>query len=140
MRLLLVLGMLVFSSLAIAWTESELTPSECGVTLTCIEVTYTPPVEYEDGEALTQIDRFNLYVTDSLSFQSDIQIPADRTGVTLVDVEKGAYYLQITTVSFGQEGEKSDPVPVSVGRSAPTKMGVLGIKVLNRSVTIEIVE
>ena len=89
---------------------------------TDILLSWEAPTQYEDGSALTQIDRFNIYYTVDNVLQDTIEVPATDTSYTLADVAKGAYVFQISTVSNGSEGEVSTPAVVNVDDKKPIKI------------------
>jgi hypothetical protein len=93
-----------------------------GAYATDIQLTWTAPEVREDGTAIDQIDRFNLYYTVNNIVQEPVQIEASSTSYTLPDVSQGNYTLQISTTEAGLEGERSEPVHVAVSNSKPVKI------------------
>lgn len=87
-----------------------------------IQLTWEAPTQYEDGSALTQIDRYNIYYTVDNVLQSVVEVPATNNSYTLVDVAAGAYVFQISTVSNGMEGDISTPALVTVDNKKPIKI------------------
>lgn len=78
--------------------------------LVTIAISWDKPTELEDGTALKTIDRFNIYYDFNGVFQDVIEVEADSVMYTLADVAAGSYSFQISTVSNGVEGKKSDAV------------------------------
>lgn len=113
-RVLLVFGMLVFSSILSAQD---------------IELTWSKPELREDGTQIQSIDKFILYYSIDNVVQDNIEVSADDTGYTILEAETGLYTFQISTVEGGLESEKSDVVSVSVKRSRATQIEII-IKVL----------
>lgn len=87
-----------------------------------IQLTWDKPEVYEDGSALTTIDRFNIYYSIDNAVQDVIEVQADANSYTLADVAAGSHTFQISTVSEDVEGERSDPVNVPVNKSKPIKI------------------
>ena len=103
-----------------------------GAYATDILLTWNLPTEREDGSQIQKIDRFNLYQTVNNVLQSTIEISGDSTSFQIPEVETGSHTFQISTVEFGQEGAKSDPVSVNVTEKIISKAGkiVLTIQVM----------
>lgn len=93
-----------------------------GVYATDIQLTWDKPEFREDGSALDTIDRFNIYHSVDNVVQDTIEVQADATDYTLVDVAQGSHTFQISTVSLGEESEVSGPVNVDVSKSKPVKI------------------
>ncbi len=79
-----------------------------------ITLTWDLPTEYEDGRALTIIDRFNIYQTVNDGSQMLIKVQASRTEYVLADVSPGVYTFKISTVSEGLEGKLSKPTIITI--------------------------
>ncbi len=79
-----------------------------------IKLTWDLPTEYEDGRALTIIDRFNLYQTFNDGGQMLIEVQASSTEYVLANVSRGVYTFKISTVSEGLEGKPSKAISVTV--------------------------
>lgn len=87
-----------------------------------IQLNWEAPTQYEDGSALTKIDRYNIYYTVDNVLQDVIEVSATATDYTLVDVAQGTYVFQISTVSNGNEGKVSTPAVVNVDDKKPIKI------------------
>jgi len=106
-RLLLGFGILVVSSILSAQS---------------IELTWVKPELREDGSAIESIDRYNIYYSINNVVQDTVEVEADATDYTLVDVAQGSHTFQISTVEDGLEGDVSGPVNVDVSTSKPVKI------------------
>lgn len=93
-----------------------------GAYATDIQLTWTPPTQYENGQELTQIDGYRLYYAIDNTVQDNIEIPADSTDYLLVDVPSGSHTFQISAIANGLEGTPSDPVNVDVEKRRPVKI------------------
>lgn len=93
-----------------------------GAYATDIQLTWEMPTQYENGQALSQIDGYRIYYAIDNAAQADIEIPADSTDYLLVDVPAGSHTFQISTLVNGVESEPSDPVNVDVPDSKPVKI------------------
>ena len=101
-----------------------------------IQLTWDHAELRADGTNIEQREKYVIYYGFGLGEQISIDIDANDTSYTLPDVFEGTYYFQIATVEAGQEGEKSDPLPVTVAANAkPSKMTITG-----NNLTIEIIE
>lgn len=96
---------------------------------TDIQLTWSTPELREDGSAIQEIEKFNLYYTVNNVLQDTIQIDALSNTYTIQDIENGTHILQISTVESGLEGELSDPVTLSTSNSKPVKI-LLTIEIL----------
>ena len=96
-----------------------------GAYATDIQLAWVTPTEYEDGTALTQIDRYVVYYSIDNTVQPTIEIPATANDYALVDVAPGSHTFQIATVAEGVEGTASDPVNVNVSTSKPVKIELI---------------
>ena len=103
----LLLALLVFSSITLA---------------TDIQLTWSTPELREDGSAIQEIEKFNLYYTVNNVIQDTIQIDALSNTYTIQDVEIGTHILQISTVESGLEGDLSNPVALSTSNSKAVKI------------------
>jgi len=77
-----------------------------------IELGWDIPTERTDGSALpiTEIDHYNIYYGSGT-----IEIAADQTGYTVVDVGVGVHTFTISTVDLGGiEGPISEEVSVTI--------------------------
>jgi len=100
---------------------------------TDIVLTWDKPLEREDGSQIETIGRFNLYTTIDNVLQDVNEIPGDALSFQLSEVETGNYTFQISTVEFGQEGAKSDPISININDKIIAKAG----KIL---LTIQVIE
>jgi len=82
-------------------------------------LTWDTPTEYEDGRSLTQIDRYVIYYSIDNVVQDPIEVPASNVDYTLVDIAQGRYIFQISTVSLGVEGLKSNPITETLAGGIP---------------------
>ena len=103
-----------------------------------IELTWDLPEFREDGTAIETIDRFNIYQTSDDGSQNVYEVGSTSTSYQIFNVEEGAYSFQISTLEAGQEGEKSDPLPVIV--SPPTVSPPQKITISGNNLTIEVIE
>jgi len=96
-----------------------------GAYATDILLTWDLPTEREDGTAIEQIDRFNLYTTIDNVLQDVNEIPGNATSFQLSEVKAGNYTFQISTVEDGLEGALSDPITVNVDQAKPVKIKLI---------------
>ena len=89
---------------------------------TDIQLTWSTPELREDGSAIQEIEKFNLYYTVNNVLQDTIQIDALSNTYTLQDVEIGTHILQISTVESGLEGDLSNPIALSTSNSKAVKI------------------
>ena len=87
---------------------------------TDIQLTWQAALDRVDGSQITQLDGYNIY--HSVDNVVQPVITATGTSYLLTDVAKGSHTFQISAVEAGLEGEKSDPVNVSVDISRPVKI------------------
>tara|TARA_R110000772_G_scaffold199263_1_gene309877 strand:- start:44 stop:382 length:339 start_codon:yes stop_codon:yes gene_type:complete len=79
-----------------------------------IQLTWDTPTEREDGTAIETIDRFNIYHTADGGGTNIIEVDPTLLSYKILDAQEGAHAFQISAVELGQEGVKSDVVPVVV--------------------------
>ena len=99
---------------------------------TDILLTWDLPTEREDASKIEQIDRFNLYSTINNVLQDVIEVPGDATSFALPEIQTGSYTFQISTVEFGQEGTKSDPISVNVTEKVIAKASKILLTIASR--------
>ena len=87
-----------------------------------IKLTQSAPELREDGTAIQEIERYNLYYTHNNVLQDVIEIDALSNSYTIQDIETGTHTLQISTVEAGLEGELSDPLTLSTSNSKAVKI------------------
>jgi len=104
---LLGLALLAFSSITAA---------------TDIQLTWSTPELREDGSAIQEIERFNLYYTVNNVLQDVVEIDALSNSYTIQNIEIGTHILQISTIEAGLEGELSDPLTLSTSNSKAVKI------------------
>lgn len=89
---------------------------------TDIQLTWSTPELREDGSAIQEIEKFNLYYTVNNVLQDVIEIDALSNTHTLQNIEIGTHTLQISTVESGLEGDLSDPLTLSTSNSKAVKI------------------
>lgn len=115
---LLGLVLLVFSSITLA---------------TDIQLTWETPTEREDGTAIQEIEKYNLYHTVNDVLQSVIEVDPSDTSYTTLNAPTGIHSFVITTVTSNGESDKSNAASEYVPYKAPSKP----VKIL---LTVEILD
>ena len=124
-KLLLVFGLLVFSTISIA-----------EVTTQCIELNWTAPTEREDETLIQAIEKYNLYQTHEGILLPTIEIDRAATSYSTCNVQTGIHLFQITTVELDGveelESQRSPEVNAAVypDPQAPPRQIVLTIRVI----------
>ena len=103
-----------------------------------IQLSWDAPTEREDGSSIESIDNFNIYQSFENATSTLIEVDASLSTYEILDAAYGSYTFQISTVEAGQEGEKSDPLTVTV--YAPTISPPQKITISGNNLMIEVIE
>jgi len=104
----------------------------------CVQLTWSAAEFREDGSLIEVREKYNLYHTHENVLLPVIEVDESATSYLAFNVGLGSHAFQISTVEAGQEGEKSDPVTVTIVSpvvSPPQKITISG-----NNLTIEILK
>jgi hypothetical protein len=102
----------------------------------CIELTWDHAEFREDGTAIEERERYNLYHYYENILQDTITIDPNSTKYLAFDVGIGRHAYQISTVEDGVEGRRSDPIFVSISAVAVSPPGKITISGNNLSIRV----
>jgi len=129
--------LLMMFSFSVVATELE----DCNnplLDIQCIQLTWSAAELREDGSSIEAIEKYNIYQTHGSILLPVIEVLGSATSYLAFNVELGSHAFQISTVEAGQEGEKSDPLTVTINAatvSPPQKITISG-----NNLTIEVLE
>lgn len=112
---LLGLALLVLSTISVA---------------TDLKLNWVKPELNQDGTAIQEIEKHNLYYTINNVLQDIIEVSALSDSYTIQNIKAGTHTLQVSTVADGTESELSTPKTVILSNSKPVKIHL----------TVEIIE
>ena len=78
-----------------------------------ITLSWDLPTDREDGSQIDKIDKFKIYQNYG-GVELVYDVHSTNTEFKIIDVQKGAYTFEISTVEDGQEGAKSAPIDISI--------------------------